>query len=107
MFFYVSSRSREIKWSGLFFYQINNFSFFFHLLDRDEIERLNSQLAQKSALLSRVKLLLERAAARERSLTEQVSNFWRLFLNKTNILTVRIWSFGIQKSLMKKYLLQL
>lgn len=40
--------------------------------DRDEIERLNSQLAQKSALLSRVKLLLERAAARERSLTEQI-----------------------------------
>ncbi|KAI5749814.1 hypothetical protein M8J76_010394 [Diaphorina citri] len=40
--------------------------------DHEEIQRLNSQLAQKGALLSRVKLLLERAAARERSLTEQI-----------------------------------
>lgn len=41
----------------------------------DELFEVKSQLAQKSALLDQVKLLLQKAAVREKLLREEVSSF--------------------------------
>lgn len=52
--------------------------------DADHQRRLEDELRHKDELLARVKVLLQKAAAKEKDLLEQVIDYYRLSENKRN-----------------------
>lgn len=45
----------------------------------DELGKVKEELEQKSHLLDKVKVLLHRAAAKEKALLQEVNEFWETF----------------------------